>query len=74
MTQLVIALAETLQATLTEAVYFVTRKVSTLVEELDRAKKIKSTIKQLNQLTDKELADIGLSRGMIRSVAMDAYR
>jgi uncharacterized protein YjiS (DUF1127 family) len=38
----------------------------------DRATAI--AIKELNKLTDRELADIGISRSMIRSVAMEAYK
>ena len=30
-----------------------------------------STVKELSSLTDKELKDIGVSRGMIHSIAMD---
>lgn len=37
----------------------------------DRATAI--TIKELNKLTDRELADIGISRSMIRSVAMEHH-
>lgn len=45
-----------------------------LKRNYDTARKVSATIKELSALTDKELNDIGLSRGMIRSVAMDAYR
>lgn len=31
------------------------------------------TIKELSKLSDRELADIGISRGMIRSVAMEYH-
>lgn len=31
------------------------------------------TIRELNMLSDKELNDIGINRGMIRSVAMEAH-
>lgn len=33
---------------------------------------VNRTIRELNQLSDHELADLGLSRGMIRSVAMES--
>ena len=36
-------------------------------------KNIRNTIKELNHLTDKELHDIGISRGMIWEVANNAY-
>ena len=45
-----------------------------LKRNYETQKNIRHTIKELSALTDKELNDIGLSRGMIRSVAMDAYR
>ena len=32
-----------------------------------------STVKELSSLTDKELKDIGVSRGMIHSIAMEAH-
>lgn len=36
-------------------------------------KNIRQTIKELSELTDKELHDIGISRGMIHSIAHEAY-
>jgi uncharacterized protein YjiS (DUF1127 family) len=33
----------------------------------------KSTVRELNKLTDAELRDIGISRGMIHSIAMEAH-
>ena len=44
------------------------------IEEYKVSRKIDLTIKELSALTDKELRDIGISRGMIRSVAEGAYR
>lgn len=41
--------------------------------ELRKYKSYRETYDQLSQLTDKELNDIGISRGMIHSVAMEAY-
>ena len=72
MTQFVLTLAETLH--ISELFYAVHKKVLTFFEELDRSRKINSTIKELSQLSDKELNDIGISRGMIRSVAMESYK
>ena len=72
MTQLVMTLAETLH--ISEAVYAVTKRVTAFLETLDRSRQINSTIKELNQLSDAELADIGISRGMIRSIAMETVR
>lgn len=69
MTHLVMTLAESLH--ISEAVYSVYSKISKVFENLERSKNIKNTIRELNQLTDRELYDIGISRGMIRSVAME---
>ena len=44
-----------------------------VVKRVRAEREIQKTIDELNQLTDKELWDIGLSRGMIRSVAMECY-
>jgi uncharacterized protein YjiS (DUF1127 family) len=44
-----------------------------LILEIRRARKAAETIKELNKLTDKELKDIGITRGDIHSIAMEAY-
>jgi uncharacterized protein YjiS (DUF1127 family) len=36
-------------------------------------KKYNNTVRELTSLTDHELNDIGISRSMIRSVAMELY-
>ena len=41
--------------------------------ELRKYRSYRETYDQLSQLTDKELNDIGISRGMIHSVALEAY-
>lgn len=41
--------------------------------ELRKYKSYRETYDSLMALTDKELNDIGISRGMIHSVAMEAY-
>ena len=41
--------------------------------ELRKYKSYRETYDQLSKLTDKELNDIGISRGMIHSVALEAY-
>ena len=41
--------------------------------ELRKYKSYRDTYDQLMQLNDKELSDIGISRGMIHSIAMEAY-
>ena len=40
---------------------------------LEQRRKINKTIQELQALTDYELADIGISRGMIKSVAHETY-
>lgn len=40
-----------------------------LSEKLEHSRQVRSTIKELNRLTDRELNDIGLARGDIWSVA-----
>lgn len=40
---------------------------------LEQRRKINKTIQELQALTDFELADIGISRGMIKSVAHETY-
>ena len=45
-----------------------------LVQERMMRKRIyRETYAELSKLTDKELNDIGISRGMIHSIAMEAY-
>lgn len=44
-----------------------------LILEIRRARKASETIKELNRLTDKELKDIGITRGDIHSIAMEVY-
>lgn len=41
--------------------------------EYKKARAASETIKELNKLTDKELKDIGITRGDIHSIAMEAY-
>jgi uncharacterized protein YjiS (DUF1127 family) len=48
-------------------------RIKSISEDYARYKAYKATVKQLNQLTDRELYDIGLSRGMIHSIAMEIY-
>ena len=43
------------------------------VEEFKRTSKIRSTITELNKLTDKELRDIGICRGEIYDIAHGAH-
>lgn len=41
--------------------------------DLKRQQMINATIKELSKLSDKELRDIGIGRGDIYSIAMEAY-
>ena len=41
--------------------------------EIERRRNIKSTIKQLSALSNRELNDIGLSRGEIWNIAQNSY-
>jgi uncharacterized protein YjiS (DUF1127 family) len=41
--------------------------------ELRAAREIQHTIDELEKLTDRELNDLGIGRGNIRSVAMECY-
>jgi len=38
-----------------------------------RNRNYKQTVNELNMLTDKELMDIGINRGMIHTVAMETF-
>lgn len=71
MTQFVTTLAQTLH--IGSAFDVITSAIKGLYKRVEITKKVNSTIKELNQLSDKELADIGITRGMIRSIAMEAY-
>ena len=41
--------------------------------ELRKYKSYRETYDQLMKLTDKELKDLGISRGMIHSIALESY-
>ena len=43
--------------------------ISTLKTQLRRWARVRSTIRELSQLTDRDLADLGISRGEIRFIA-----
>ena len=40
---------------------------------MEHASRVRSTIKELSQLSDAELRDIGISRGDIYAIAHEAY-
>ena len=41
--------------------------------ELRKYRSYRETYDQLNKLSDRELKDLGISRGMIHSIALEAY-
>lgn len=45
----------------------------TLSKSYDQYRQYRSTINELSSLSDYELQDIGINRGMIKSVAMEIY-
>jgi uncharacterized protein YjiS (DUF1127 family) len=47
--------------------------IKSLKEKRARYKAYKTTVKELERLTDHELRDIGIHRGNIRSIAMEVY-
>lgn len=47
--------------------------VRDLVQSFKTAQKIRHTIKELNALSDAELRDIGINRGMIISIAYESH-
>lgn len=67
MTHLVLAVTEWLNFSM------FTEYFKQLVHSVKREREIRRTINELNQLSDLELRDIGISRGMIPSIAMEAY-
>jgi len=42
-------------------------------QKLAQKRTYRNTLKELSQLSDRELCDIGINRGMIHSVAMETY-
>ena len=42
-------------------------------QKLAQKRAYRTTLKELSQLSDRELWDIGINRGMIHSVAMETY-
>ncbi|WP_372605039.1 DUF1127 domain-containing protein [Actibacterium sp.] len=54
---------------------FVRRVVDVARDELKRRRIYTQTMRELSSLSDRELADLGLTRSMIRSLAIEAaYR
>ena len=48
---------------------FITDAYMSALRFIERRASIRSTIKELNRLSDRELDDMGICRGMIREVA-----
>lgn len=73
MTHHILIISNILQSAIAEALTNVSSKLSSVFKEIgrQRARKhmINSTIKELQALTDKELIDIGITRGEIRDIA-----
>ena len=44
-----------------------------ILTKMSDSRRIRSTIKELNRLSDRELKDIGLHRGMIHTVANQVH-
>lgn len=47
--------------------------VKDIINSIKTAQKIRHTIKELNALSDAELRDIGINRGMIISIAYESH-
>lgn len=65
------------QAILTAATWLNFDGLADLIRDYKRKAALraqyKRTVRELSQLSDHELRDIGISRGMIHSVAMEAH-
>jgi len=48
---------------------WISKFVNKVVTELEHRSKVKSTVKELSRLSDRELNDIGISRGDIWAIA-----
>lgn len=47
--------------------------IGNFIAKLQRSRNVRHTVKELNALTNHELSDIGINRGMIRSIAESSY-
>lgn len=52
---------------------FLSSPLSKFFRKYDTWTKYRHTVNELSSLSDKELRDIGISRGMIHSIAMEVY-
>jgi uncharacterized protein YjiS (DUF1127 family) len=66
-----------LQQVISATQWFNTKPLIDFIKELNlkivRHRNYKKTLQELNMLTDKELMDIGINRGMIHTVAREAF-
>ena len=69
MTHHVLALSNFLQRPVTEAIYAISKVVTTLSDSYQRSQRYKKTVKELSGLTDRELHDMGISRYDIEEIA-----
>lgn len=74
MTQHILLVSNFLQKPIAELAYKVVTAIDNLVLYHRRQQVIKQTIKELSSMTDRDLADIGISRGDIQYVARDVYK
>ena len=51
---------------------FITDAYMTVLRRIERRTSVKNTIKELNKLSDRELDDMGICRGMIVEIAEGA--
>lgn len=68
MTQMVLTAADFLNLSFIVDIYM------NVMKRWSDRREIKQTIKELNKLTDRDLRDLGISRGEIYSVASGAWR
>ena len=51
----------------------ITQLIETLIENYSKARDISKTVTELNKLSDRDLADLGMNRSEILSRAKNAY-
>lgn len=73
MTQLTLTLSNYLQNPISDLLVYITGKITSLKEAIALARVRRSTIIELSKLSDRELKDIGISRGDIYSIAYDNF-
>ena len=73
MTHLTLTLNNYLQNPISVLLSYITNKITSFREAVALAQVRRSTIKELSKLSDRELRDIGISRGDIYSIAYDNF-